>query len=108
MNDKYEKFAQDISLASEFARAWADTEDDGTCNLDSMYMHATGFDSKKLIAAAKTVGVRGYDSTHRGQKIVFFANPECAQASARTHMAEELCNQMCKLGYKASVWYQID
>lgn len=85
-----------------------DTEDGGTCNLDSVAL--------KIIIPAKLVAatwvklekmlVSDWGRLWKGYYMVYI--PLSGQGNRRTRMAEAACNSLRSAGYNVTMFYQCD
>ena len=105
---KYVKLASDLTAAVAAARAAAPGPDDGACNFDSLMLSLPRWDAAKIEEAAKTAGIRAFDSTFCRRKVWVFTVPCGGQAEKYTRQAEAMCKTMKAAGYDAHVWYRLD
>ena len=106
--DKYFKLAEDLSVAFAAALPMADTEDGGTCNLDSMTLYLPRWPEGKVRTAAMHAGLDCWRKTGFGQPCYVFTVPVSRQANARTRQAESMRNIMRERGYQTGMHYQMD
>ena len=106
--DKYAQLASDLTAAVAAARAAAPGPDGGTCNFDSLMLSLPRWDAAKIEEAAKTAGIRAFDSTFCRRKVWVFTVPCGGQAEKYTRQAEAMCKTMKAAGYDAHVWYRLD
>lgn len=106
--NNYEKLTAALGKAAEAARPLGDTDDGGTCNFDSLELSLPRYNAKNTIEAIAAAGLRGFRTTQFGTTVYLIHPPVSRQGNARTRQAEAMRDVMKKLGYSASVWYQMD
>lgn len=99
---------QALLNAVNAAAMFDDTEDGGTCNLDSVTLKISI--PAKLAAQSwvklEKMLARDWGSLWRGYFMVDI--PLSGQGNRRTRMAEAACNSLRTAGYDATMFYQCD
>lgn len=92
--------------ANQAAQIYADTEDGGTCNFDSLAIKVktTEPQMKQLEFGSYKWGKRDSD----GKTWWVISLDYSGQGNRRTRMAEEAARYMSSKGYNATVYYEID
>lgn len=104
---EFEALELALSKANNDAQAYADTEDGGSCNFDSLAIKvkATEKQMKQLDWYTYKWGTR--DRNDGKTWYVILLN-YCGQGNCRSRMAEAACKSMREQGYEATVYYQLD
>jgi hypothetical protein len=103
-------------LANAFADAWMaadtaaeqDSDDSGTCNLDTpVYRPEPAVRNSVIEQAARAAGVRISISEWFGRRAVFLY-VTTGQGACRTRAAQAACCALEAAGLRATVYYQMD
>lgn len=103
---EFEALEMALLKANNDAQAYADTEDGGSCNFDSLAIKvkATEKQMSQLDWFTFKWGKRGKD----GKTWYVIELDYCGQGNCRSRMAEAACKSMEAQGYEATVYYQMD
>lgn len=103
-----------IRLADAFANAQiaADTfaeqtDDAGSCNFDSAFIYANGFQAKTILDAALVAGVNCCQFKRFGRNAFWVGNTN-GQGNRRTAMAEAFWKVLDQYKFDGGVYYQMD
>lgn len=94
--------------AKEAALLFADTEDGGTCNMDSPMLYLPRWRKADVEAAAAAADLRCCEFTGWGAKMWIICGGTYGQGNCRTTMAEAMYKSLKADGYEASMYYQMD
>lgn len=109
MNDKITKLADALKRASNEAMKLAETEDGGTCNLDSPVIKLPHWKDEDIAKAAELAGVSISDKLSglwNGYR--FVGTSTRGQAARRTAMAEAAKRSLQSDGYDVHMYYAMD
>lgn len=101
--------ASAINEAQSCANKFIDTNDGGSCNLDTVILDFTGWRKQYI---DKLISLTGIDIGERmkgiysGYRFVFFQTS--GQAACRTKMMEAAKERLSELGYECTMWYHMD
>ena len=104
-------FANALKEAVDAAHAQSNSEDGGTCNLDTCIFKPTrGTRHDDVKKAAKDAGIEVSKVAGSGiwKGYWFIWTPMIGQANRRTRMAEAAAEKLKAHGFNAQVWYQMD
>lgn len=105
--DRYTQLTQTLKTAAEAARKIAEvTDDNGTCNFDSIAVNLKQSAHNKVTAAVSLAGLNCWYCEQIKCWIVGVPVP--AQANKRTAQAKAMCKVMQEAGYPAGMYYQMD
>lgn len=105
---RYEMLTLDLIRAANSAKPFADTEDGGTCNFDSMTLSLPRWKREKVKDAVSRAGLRCWAHSAWGAIEYVISVPVARQANARTRQAEAMRASMKERGYDAGMYYQMD
>jgi len=103
-----EQLAQAFTAAREAALALADTEDGGTCNLDTPVVFLPHVPKARVEAAAALAGICVHHDTWLGRACWFVYTPLNGQANRRNRMAEAATKALKDAGLNATTYLQMD
>lgn len=110
LKGKYAKLRDDLKIALAAGRKveMEQPDDGGTCNFDSPALILPRWNHALVQRAAKEAGTHAmlWESCG-GFRWVFSPNTS-GQGNARTRNAEAMYKKLAELGYKASMYYQMD
>lgn len=103
---RVDELAKALAKAKEAAMKYIDSEDGGTCNLDSCAVRLAGWRESMVKKACEIAGVSGYkwENDYLNWHICFTAG----QGNRRSRMAEAFTASLSESGYEALDWSSID
>jgi len=104
-----ESFVNAFHAAQVESSKFSDTEDKGSCNLDTVIVNFSGWrqlDIKRLESMSGFNIGEKMTGIYKGYRFVFFEVP--GQAYRRTIMVEAAKKKLQELDIDCSVWYQMD
>ena len=108
--DKYEQLLIAIRNAVTAAHAYANTEDGGACNMDTVAidyraMHMT---KSRVVTIISAAGLHGYDACIHGTNCMLVDGISHGQGNRNTRMAQTATHSLQADGIAAMMYYQID
>jgi hypothetical protein len=106
----YERLKVDLKQAANFALAAAcKVKDDGTCNLDGIYLRLKSSNKEQVNNCIKESGLWGFKTRHSWYGTGYLINPpSVGQAYKREKAAEVMYKYFTDHGYDVSHWQQMD
>lgn len=110
LTGKYAKLRDDLisALAAGRAAEDANPEDGGTCNFDSAALQLPYWNGAMVEQAAREAGTRCFVWALWGSKSFVFGPDTRAQGNARSRNAEAMAEALKRMGYVATMYYQMD
>lgn len=108
MKEKIEKLVNSLNKAKDVANEFIDSDDCGTCNLDSCIIKLPRWSENDITEVKKLSGISiGFQLSgwHRGYR---FVNIGSGQANRRTRMAEAAKISLKEDGYDVCMYYAMD
>lgn len=107
--NKYEQFAADYDKAVKATVKLENTEDGGTCNFDAPALKVERWQEKKLDEALRAYGYSCFKWTGRSMVWGYVLSvPSSGQGNRRSRRAEAIKDELIKMGYDMSMYYQAD
>lgn len=96
-----------FTAARQAAEA-VESNDGGTCNLDTPIVYLNGVRRTVVEEAAEAAGINVDKTRFFGRPCWFVFVPMRGQAELRSKCAEAACRALKAQGLESSVWYQAD
>ncbi len=110
LTGKYAKLRDDLASAFAETLIVEETEDGGTCNVDSAVVKLPGWDRAKVKQAVQEANGTAFLWTQGRITFGWCISPRggSGQANRRTRRAEAISEAMELRGYETSMYYQMD
>lgn len=104
---EFEALEMALLKANNDAQAYADTEDGGSCNFDSLAIKVKATEKQMSQLDWGSYKWSKRDPTD-GKTWYVVVLDYCGQGNRRSRMAEAACESMREQGYETTVYYQMD